>query len=162
MLARWSAWTWACSAWPRSQTATSRRPRHRKRPRKTIKRLQQAVSRKQKGSQNRKKAVKRRARQQRRVANLRADTWPHLTARLAKTPGGAGSDDRNGSGRLKNHALAQATSADVGFAACRRQLEYTAAWYGCRLLVADRWCASSRTSSWCGWGTRASRWRIAP
>jgi putative transposase len=51
---------------------------------------------------------------------------------------------------LKHHHLAQAI-ADVGFAAFRRQLECQAAWYGCRVIVADRWFASSRTCSCCGW-----------
>src|SRR5262249_14098843 len=46
--------------------------------------------------------------------------------------------------------LAQAIS-DVGFAEFRRQLEYKAAWHGCRVLVASRWEPSSRTCSWCGW-----------
>src|SRR5262249_46763636 len=56
----------------------------------------------------------------------------------------------NVAGMLKNHHLAQAV-ADVGFAEFRRQLEYTAARYGCRVVVASRWFASSPTCSCCGW-----------
>jgi putative transposase len=33
----------------------------------------------------------------------------------------------------------------------RRQLTYTAAWYGCHVLVASRWEPSSKTCSPCGW-----------
>ena len=32
----------------------------------------------------------------------------------------------------------------------RRQLEYKTAWHGGRLIVADRWFASSKTCSGCG------------
>jgi putative transposase len=84
------------------------------------------------------------------VANLRANTLHQLTSRLAKTKSVVVIEDLNVSGMLKNHRLAQAI-ADVGFAEFRRQLEYKAAWYGCRVLVADRWFASSRTCSSCGW-----------
>jgi putative transposase len=125
-------------------------PRHLKRNLKKIKRLQRAVSRKVEGSQSRKKAVQRLANQHRRVANLRADTLHHLTSRLAKTKSIVVIEDLNVSGMLKNHTLAQAI-ADVGFAQFRRQLDYKAAWYGCRVFVAARWFASSRTCSCCGW-----------
>jgi putative transposase len=125
-------------------------PRHLRRRLKTIKRLQRAVCRKLKDSQNRKRAIRRLAKQHRRVANLRANTLHHLTARLANTKSVVVMEDRNVSGRLKNHPLAQARS-DVGLAEFRRQLDYKARWYGCRILVADRGFASSRTCSGCGW-----------
>jgi putative transposase len=51
---------------------------------------------------------------------------------------------------LKNHHLAQAFG-DVGFAEFRRQLAYKAAWYGSRVILADRWEPSSKTCSSCGW-----------
>src|SRR5262249_60546910 len=50
----------------------------------------------------------------------------------------------------KHRQLAQAISA-VGCAALRRQLAYTAWWYGCRVIVSERRFASSRTCSGCGW-----------
>src|SRR5262249_17800877 len=111
----------------------------------------QSVSRTQKGGQNRKKAVVRLAKQHRRVANLRADTLHRLPSRLAQPKSVVVIEDLNVSGMLKNHRLAQAI-ADVGFAEFRRQLEYKARWYGCRVIVADRWFASSKTCSGCGWG----------
>jgi putative transposase len=69
---------------------------------------------------------------------------------LAKTKSVVVIEDLNVAGLLKNHRLAQAI-ADVGFHEFRRQLEYKAAWYGCRVIVADRWFASTRTCSCCGW-----------
>jgi putative transposase len=125
-------------------------PHHLKRHLKRIKRLQQSVCRKLKGSHNRKQAIRRLAKQHRRVANLRADTLHQLTSRLAKTKSVVVIEDLNVSGLLKNHHLAQAIS-DVGFAEFRRQLGYKAAWYGGRVILADRWFASSRTCSCCGW-----------
>jgi putative transposase len=125
-------------------------PRHLKRHLKKIKRLQQSVARKKHRSQNRAKAVLSLAEQHRRVANLRADTLHQLTSRLARTKSIVVIEDLNVSGMLRNHTLAQ-TIADVGFREFRRQLGYKAAWYGCRVIVADRWYASSRTCSCCEW-----------
>ncbi len=125
-------------------------PKPLKRRQRTIKRLQRAVARKQKGSQNRKKAARKLGTKHRKVAHQRADTLHQLTSRLAKTKAVVVIEDLNVSGMLKNHHLAQAI-ADVGFGEFRRQLEYKATWYGCRVVVADRWFASSKTCSGCGW-----------
>ncbi len=59
-------------------------------------------------------------------------------------------EDLNVAGMLKNHALALAIS-DVGWGEFRRQLTYKAAWYGCRVIVADRWEKSSKACCRCGW-----------
>jgi len=125
-------------------------PRHLKTRLRKFKRLHRAVTRKVKGSQNRKKAARRLGTAYRTVANQRANTLHHLTSRLAKTKSVVVIEDLNVSGMLKNHHLAQAIG-DVGFGAFRRQLTYKAAWYGCRVVVADRWEPSSKTCSGCGW-----------
>jgi putative transposase len=103
-----------------------------------------------KGSQNRKKAARRLGTEYRKVANLRAGTLHQLTSQLAKTKSVVVIEDLNVAGMLKNHALALAIS-DVGWGAFRRQLTYKAAWYGCRVVVADRWFTSSKTCCRCGW-----------
>jgi putative transposase len=112
--------------------------------------LHRAVSRKQKGSQNRMKAARRLGAQYRHVANQRANTLYELTSRLAKTKSVVVIEDLHVSGQLKNHKLAQAIS-DVGRAEFQRRLTYKATWYGCRVIVADRWLASSNTCCRCGW-----------
>jgi putative transposase len=125
-------------------------PRHLKQRLRKIKRLHRAVSRQQKGSQNREQAARRLGAQYRKVANQRANTLQQFTSRLAKTKAVIVIEDLNVSGMLKNHRLAPAIG-DVGFGEFRRQLAYKAAWYGCRIIVADRWFASSKTCSGCGW-----------
>ncbi|HEX8982858.1 MAG TPA: RNA-guided endonuclease TnpB family protein [Ktedonobacterales bacterium] len=125
-------------------------PRHLKQRLKKIKRCQRAVSRKQKDSHNRRKAVRCLGKLHRKVAHQRANTLHQLTSRLAKTKSVVVIEDLNVSGMLKNHHLAQAIG-DVGFGEFRRQLAYKAAWYGCRVVLADRWEPSSKTCSRCGW-----------
>ena len=52
-------------------------------------------------------------------------------------------------GMVRNRRLARAVS-DAGFGEFRRQVEYKSAWAGGRVIVADRWFASSKTCSECG------------
>jgi putative transposase len=130
-------------------------PRHLKRCIKNIKRYHRTVSRRKNGSNNRKKAIRKLARLYRTVANQRANMLHQLTCRLAKTKAVVVIEDLNVAGMLKNHHLAQAI-ADVGFyefkrQEFKRQLLYKAAWYGSRVVVADRWYPSSKTCSGCGW-----------
>jgi putative transposase len=124
--------------------------RHLQRRLKQLMRFQRAVARKQKGSQNRKKAARRLGRLYQKIAHQRANTLHHVTTRLAKTKSVIVIEDLHVAGMLKNHHLAQAI-ADVGFGEFRRQLTYKAAWYGSRVIVADRWEPSSKTCSGCGW-----------
>jgi putative transposase len=133
-----------------SDGAIEENPRHLKRQLRKLQRLHRAVTRKRKGSHNRKKAARRLGAQYRKVANQRAEMLHQLTSRLAKTKSVVVIEDLNVSGLLKHHHLAQAIG-DVGFGEFRRQLTYKAAWYGCRVIVADRWFASSKTCSGCGW-----------
>src|SRR5260221_9443593 len=133
-----------------SDGAEEPNPRHLKQRLRKIKRCQRTVSRRRKGSYNRRKAVRRLANLHRTVASQRANTVHHLTSRLAKTKPVVVIEDLNVSGMLKNHHLAQAIG-DVGLGAFRRQLTYKAAWYGCRVVVADGWEPSSKTCSGCGW-----------
>lgn len=114
-----------------------------------VKRLQRTVSRRVKGSANRRKAVRKLARAHLRVSNIRQNALHQATTPLAKTKSVLVVEDLNVSGMLKNHQLARAI-ADVGFGEFRRQLEYKGAWYGCQVMVADRFYPSSKTCSHCG------------
>ena len=114
-----------------------------------IKRLQRRVSRRKPGSANRKKAVRQLARAHFRVANIRKNALHQATSRLAKTKSAVVLEDLNVSGMLKNHHLAQAI-ADVGLYEFRRQMSYKGEWYGCEVLIADRFYPSSKRCSGCG------------
>jgi putative transposase len=124
-------------------------PGHLQQRLKKLKHFQRAVSRKVQGSCNRKKAVRCLALQHRKVANQRANTLHQLTSQLAKTKSVVVIEDLGVSGMLKNHHLAQAI-ANVGFYEFKRQLLYKASWYGCRVVLADRWEPSSKRCSGCG------------
>ena len=114
-----------------------------------LKRLQRVVSRRQKGSTNRKKAVRQLAKVHFRVANIRKDALHKATTLLTKTKSAIVLENLNVSGMLKNHHLAQAI-ADVGLYEFRRQLVYKAVWYGCEVLLADRFYPSTKRCSQCG------------
>ena len=107
------------------------------------------LSRRQKGSANRKKAVRQLAKAHFRVANIRKDALHKATTLLTKTKSAIVLENLNVSGMLKNHHLAQAI-ADVGMYEFRRQLLYKAEWYGCEVLLADRFYPSTKRCSQCG------------
>jgi putative transposase len=114
-----------------------------------LKRLQRAVSRRQKGSANRQKAVKQLARAHFRVANIRKDALHQATTYLTKTKSAIVVENLNVSGMMKNHHLAQAI-ADAGMYEFRGQLAYKGQWYGCEVLLADRFFPSTKRCSQCG------------
>lgn len=58
-------------------------------------------------------------------------------------------EDLHVRGMLASRRLARHI-ADASFAEFRRQIEYKTAWRGGRVIVADRWFASSKTCSGCG------------
>jgi putative transposase len=124
-------------------------PRALKQAQTKIRRLQRRVVRRQRGSANRKKAVRQLARAHYRVANIRKEAVHQATSRLAKTKSAIVLEELNVGGMLKNHHLAQAI-ADVGLYEFRRQLRYKGAWYGCEVLIADRYYPSSKRCSSCG------------
>jgi putative transposase len=83
------------------------------------------------------------------MANIRADETHKLTTMLVKNYGLIGIEDLNVKGMMSNHKLARSV-ADMSFFEFRRQLEYKAPMFGVKIVVADRWFASSKTCSSCG------------
>jgi IS605 OrfB family transposase len=84
-----------------------------------------------------------------RVADQRRDGLHKLTTRLAAEFGTVVVEDLNVAGMGTNRRLSRHL-ADASFGELRRQLSYKTAWHGGRLIVADRWFASSKTCSGCG------------
>jgi putative transposase len=118
-----------------------------------LKRAQQSHSRKQKGSSNRRKASLKVAKIHARVANIRKDFLHKITTRLAKTKSTIVIEDLKINALIKNRSLSRSIS-DAGWGEFRRQLEYKTAWYGSKLVVADRWFPSSKICSDCGFKLR--------
>ncbi|MBO0696368.1 MAG: transposase [Verrucomicrobia bacterium] len=116
---------------------------------KRLRRANKALARKKRFSANWRKAKRRLARVHTRVANIRRDPTHKLTTRLAKTFKAIGIEDLNVKGMAANRHLSRAVM-DGGFFEFRRQLTYKTRLYGSRLVVADRWFASSKTCSCCG------------
>ena len=116
---------------------------------KRLKKLGRLVSRKKKGSKNRRKAADRLSKFHKKISDIRKDTIHKITSHLTKTKSMVVIEDLNVSGMMKNHCLARAIS-DVGFYELRRQLEYKGGWYGCQVVVADRFFPSSKTCCECG------------
>ena len=115
-----------------------------------LKRLSRSVARKQKGSANRRKARLKLARHYVRIANIRADALHKLTTDLTRRFELIGIEDLNVKGMLSNRHLSRSVS-DMSFFEFRRQLDYKARDTGSLVVIADRWFASSKTCSDCGW-----------
>ena len=115
-----------------------------------LRRLSRSVARKQKGSVNRRKARLKLARLHARIANIRADALHKLTTDLTRRFELIGIEDLNVKGMLSNRHLSRSVS-DMSFFEFRRQLDYKARDTGSLVVIADRWFASSKTCSDCGW-----------
>lgn len=84
-----------------------------------------------------------------RVANLRRNDTHQLTSRLVSDYDVIVIEDLHVAGMLRNRRLARHI-AGANWAEVRRQLTYKTERAGARLVVADRWFASSKTCSGCG------------
>jgi putative transposase len=91
----------------------------------------------------------------RRIADIRTDAISKLTTDLAKTHGTVVAETLNVAGMLKQKGLPGVRTrrrnlSDAGLGSVRRQLRYKSAWYGGRLVEADRFYPSSQICSACG------------
>jgi len=132
-------------------------PRHLSPALRKVRRLSRVMSRRQgpdrrtgqKPSNRWQRAAAALGKSQGRVADQRKDGLHKLTTRLATEFGTVVVEDLNVAGMTKNRRLARHV-ADASFGELRRQVEYKVAWRGGRVIVADRWFASSKTCSGCG------------
>jgi putative transposase len=112
---------------PRVLEQSARKPR----------RLNRELARRRPASRRQKLARRRLARTHARAANLRRDALHKLTTPLAKELATVVVEHLNVAGMVRNRHIARAL-ADTGLAELRRMLAYKTAWYGSRLVVADR------------------------
>jgi putative transposase len=115
-----------------------------------LRRLSRAHSRKQPGSHNRQKAALRLARCHRRIGNIRRDFLHKFTTRMSKNHAEIFVEDLNVRGMVQNRHLSRAIH-DVGWSELRRQLEYKSHLYRSVVTVRNRFYASSKTCSACGY-----------
>jgi putative transposase len=116
---------------------------------KRLKRLSRSLSRKVKGSKNRFKAKQKLAKLHARIANIRLDALHKLTTSLVQRFPTIVVENLNVKGMLKNRKLARSIS-DMSFYEFRRQLEYKLKFRDGKLIIADRFFASSKICSSCG------------
>lgn len=123
---------------------------------KKLARVQRKISRQKKGSKRREVTRLQIAKLHFRISNIRKDAIHKATSEIvAKSkpqklrPSACVIEDLNVAGMLKNRRLSRAI-ADVSFGELRRQLSYKCSWHGVKLIVADRFFASSKTCSRCG------------
>ena len=125
-------------------------PKFYRRYERKLKRAHLALSRKKKGSRNREKARQHLAVNYRSLVNLRTNHIHQMTATIVRLYRWIGMEDLAVANMMKNHSLARAL-ADASVGEIRRQLLYKAEWAGSHLAVADRWFASSKICSVCGY-----------
>lgn len=116
---------------------------------KRLRGLNKALSRKQKGSNRRRKAKRRLSRLHWRISCIRDDFFHKLSTRLVGEYTVISVEDLNVKGMMSNRRLARHI-ADQGFKKFRGQLEYKAKAVGTEIVVADRFCPSSKTCNVCG------------
>jgi putative transposase len=132
-------------------------PRHLSKALRKVRRLSRTVSRRQGPDRRTRQVPSNRWRRasaalgqaQGRVVDQRRDGLHQATANLTARYRTLVVEDLHVAGMVRNRRLARHL-ADASFAEFRRQVEYKAAWRGGRVIVADRWFASSKTCSGCG------------
>ncbi len=101
-------------------------------------------------SNRRERLYAKRRRLHARVVNIRNDNHHKATTAIAKSAGRVVVETLNVMGMMQNRRLARAI-ADAGMSSFLAKLEYKCIWYGAEYMKADRWFASSKLCSHCGW-----------
>jgi putative transposase len=124
---------------------------YRSEEKKTLK-LHQELSRKKKGSRNREKARLQLARHYDKICNRKKD-WTHkFTRRLADSFDAVILEDLNVKGmQAFNSGLSKSISLDFSWYQFTTYLKYKMEWLGKHFVLIDRFFASSKICSCCGW-----------
>ena len=127
-------------------------PRFYRLEQKKTKKLNKELSRKKKGSKNREKARLKIARHYDTIYNRKKD-WTHkLTRKLADTFDAIILENLNMMGMQKfNSGLSKSVSLDFSWYQFTTYLKYKMEWLGKHLILVDRFFASSKLCSCCGW-----------
>ena len=123
---------------------------------KQLRRVDKAIARsrnvrgKSNRSNRRERLYARRRRLHARVVNVRNNNHHKATTAIAKSAGRVVVETLNVAGMMLNRRLARSI-ADAGMSGFLTKLEYKCLWYGAEYVKADRWFASSKLCSHCGW-----------
>jgi len=123
-------------------------PRYYQNQQKKLSKAQKNLSRKQKNSKNRIKAQQRVNKIHARIRNQRHDYLHKITSELVTKYETIIIEDLSLKGMTKTKLSKSVNDAALG--KIRRQLEYKTRWNHKRLIVIDRWFASSKICSNCG------------
>ncbi len=125
-------------------------PKYLQKSEKRLIKLQRQLSRKQKGSKNWEKARQKVAKQHQKIVNQRKDFLHKVSSAIIKQYDAIVVESLNIKGMIQNQKLSKQI-ADVSWYEFMRMLEYKAKWYGRHIIKADRFYASSKTCSVCGY-----------
>jgi putative transposase len=124
-------------------------PKYLQQSEKKLARLQRQLSRKTRGSANWNKARIKVAKLHEHIANQRLDMQHKLSTQMVRQNDVICIEDLAPKNMAHNYQLAKAIS-DASWGEFRRQLSYKADWYGRKVILVDRFYASSQTCSRCG------------
>ncbi len=125
-------------------------PKYLQKSEKKLIKLQRQLSRKQKGSKNWEKARQKVARQHQKIVNQRKDFLHKVSTAITKEYDTIVVESLNIKGMIQNKKLSKQI-VDVSWYEFMRMLEYKSKWYGRKIVKADRFYASSKTCSVCGY-----------
>jgi putative transposase len=114
-----------------------------------LRRLSRRASMTKPRSRNRARATRRLSRQHARIADVRRHFLHEVSSQLVQTHDRLRLEDLKVANLMTNRRLARAIS-DAAWTELARQLAYKSAWFGAKLVVCDRWFASTKTCSGCG------------
>ena len=125
-------------------------PRHLAKSEKKLKKEQRSHSRKKKGSNNREKQRIKLAKVYRKITRQRTEFIRTTANSIAKQNDAVFVEDLNAKGMMRNHKLAKAI-ADVSWGRFLSELEWQCKKHQSHSHRVDRFFASSKTCSSCGW-----------
>lgn len=117
---------------------------------KKLKKFHKELNRKKKGSKNKKKTALKLSKLYYKITNIRKNYLHLISSYLVKNYRYIGIEDLNVSGMVKNHKLAKSI-LDCSWYELKRQLQYKSSLSGSILIEMNRWFASSKICSKCGY-----------
>ncbi len=125
-------------------------PKYLQKSERRLIKLQRQLSRKQKGSKNFEKTRIKVAKQHQKIVNQRKDFLHKVSTAITKQYDAIVVESLNIKGMIQNQRLSKQI-ADVSWYEFMRMLEYKAKWYGRQFIKTDRFYASSKICSVCGY-----------